>query len=113
MTYKRIGVWTLTILVAAEFCLAGTAKFGAASRWVAMFARWGYPDWSRPLIGAAEVVCGLALVAPRTRKWACAALACIMVGATVTLLVHGENSHAVAPVVLFGLLGLLARVPPL
>jgi putative oxidoreductase len=107
MTLKRLSVWVLAALLSLEFCLAGLAKFGASSDWPRMFLQWGFPAWCRPVVGAAEVVCGLALLVPRARKWACLALLCIMVGATATRLVHGEPRGMILPVVLSALVGLL------
>ena len=112
MTYKRIGAWTLTILLALEFVLVGSAKFTPASRWPGMFARWGYPAWVRPMVGVAELAGGLALLAPRMRKWASAALACIMIGAAVTLLFRDAPGRAATPIILLALIGLLAWISP-
>jgi putative oxidoreductase len=110
MNLKRLGVWVLAGLLGIEFCVAGLSKFGASSDWPRMFFQWGFPAWFRPVIGAAEVFCGLALFVPRVRPWACSALLCIMAGATATHLVHGEPRRMILPVVLCAFVGLLGWV---
>ncbi len=107
MTLKRLGVWVLTALVGIEFCVAGLAKFVPSSAWPRMFLQWGFPPWVRPVIGVTEVVCGVALFVPRARRPACAVLLCVMAGAAVTHLVHGEPRRVILPVVLSVMLGLL------
>jgi uncharacterized membrane protein YphA (DoxX/SURF4 family) len=97
-----IALWIVTGLLGALFVLSGTMKFikpGVAEQ----FAKWGYSDAFRILIGAGEIVCGLALLLPRTAFYAAGALGVIMAGAVYTHVAHGEVSHAVVPLVLLGL----------
>ena len=107
MKVKRLGVWALTAVLGIEFCVAGLAKFVPSSAWPRMFLQWGFPPWVRPVIGVTEVVCGVALFVPRARRPACAVLLCIMAGAAVTHLVHGELGRLLLPVALAVMLGLL------
>lgn len=112
MNLKRLGVWVLAALLGIEFCLAGFSKFMASSEWPRMFLQWGFPPWFRPVVGIAEILCGVALLVARARRWACAALLCIMVGAAATHLLHEDPRRAILPVVLFALVGLLGWATP-
>jgi putative oxidoreductase len=110
MKLKRIATWALAVVLALEFCLAGAAKFPASSGWIRMFAAWGYPSWARQAIGAIEVLCGIALLVPRARRPACAALLAVMAGAAVTHLTHGEPRRIVFNILLAALLVALVRI---
>ena len=110
MSLKRVAVWIVVLLLAVEFTLAGASKFLPSSGWSRMFADWGFPSWFRLAIGATEVTCGLALVVPRARLWACGVLLAVMAGAAATHLLHGEPRRVMLNVVVSALLGLLIRV---
>src|SRR5262245_44820900 len=110
MIAKRIVVWILIVLLAAEFTLAGASKLSASSGWARMFVAWGFPAWFRVAVGATEIVCALALFIPRSRRWACGVLLVVMAGAAVTHLTHGEPRRVVLNVGLSVLIGLLMRL---
>ena len=110
MKLKRAAVWMLTILLAAEFVVAGLSKFAPASGWPRMFVAWGYPSWFRLIVGATEVTCGLALFAQRARLWAGGVLLAVMAGAAATHLLHGEPRRVILNVALSAMLGLLMLV---
>jgi putative oxidoreductase len=97
MRYLKIAgtvmLWVLQILVSVGFVLTGVAKFRPGF-WVAGFARWGYPDSFRMLIGVLEIAGGLLLAFPATASYAAAFIGCIMVGAVGTLFMHNEPSAA-------------------
>ena len=97
-TAGTVLLWVLQILVSLAFIGTGIGKFRGAF-WIAGFARWGYPDSFRLLIGALEVAGGLLLAFPRTASYAAALIGCIMVGAAGTLVLHHER--AFAPIVWF------------
>jgi putative oxidoreductase len=109
---RKIGVgllWALQIFAAFGFVAAGQGKFHNAF-WITSFARWGYADWFRDLIGVLEVLGGLALLVPRTAFYGATVIATIMVGAAATLLLNGEGSRAFAPVFWLGVVTLVACV---
>jgi uncharacterized membrane protein YphA (DoxX/SURF4 family) len=85
----RIGLWILQVALMLMFLIAGGGKFGQ-SAWPRMFARWGYPDHFYLVIGAIEVIAGLALLVPRTATPAALMLLVIMIGAGITHLTHNE-----------------------
>src|SRR5262252_9218464 len=110
MTLKRVALWIIVFLLAAEFTIAGASKLAPASGWSRMFAQWGYPSWFRFVVGTSEVACGLALFISRTRAWAACVLLAIMAGATATHLLHGEPRRVILTAALSALLGLLMLV---
>src|SRR2546425_998126 len=110
MNFKRVAVWVLALVLAVEFTLAGASKLTPSSAWSRMFLEWGYPSWFRFLVGATEVVSGLALLVPRARLWACGVLLAVMAGAAATHLVHEQPRRVILNVALSALLGLLIRV---
>jgi len=61
--------------------------------WVRDFARWGYPDWFRIVIGVAEVVSAVSLLVPRAAWFGAGLFAMVMLGAIVTHATHGESSR--------------------
>jgi putative oxidoreductase len=97
-TVGTVMLWVLQTLVSLGFIGTGIGKFHGAF-WIAAFARWGYPDSFRLLIGVLEVAGGLLLAFPRTASYAAALIGCIMVGAAGTLVLHKER--AFAPIVWF------------
>jgi len=80
-------VWFVTIIEALAMGLAGVAKF-RGSRWQELFVIWGYPEWFSYVIGVAEIVGALGLLAPRVAPWAAGFLGVIMTAATATVLAH-------------------------
>jgi hypothetical protein len=93
---RRAGIvvlWAMQILGAAAFIAIGMAKFSSPF-WVKAFARWGYSDGFRILIGVLEVAGGAALVWPRTTFYAAVLIDAILIGAAATLGLHGERMSA-------------------
>lgn len=80
--YKNIGVWVLTVPLAALFLLAGAGKFGAEA--TANFHKFGYGDAFRVFIGIAELAGAVGLLVPRLAAWAAWGLVLIMAGAVYT-----------------------------
>src|SRR5437660_1595078 len=104
---KAAALWALTGLLACLFALSGSMKFVSAEA-AKQFEQFGYPDWFRALIGGVEVGGALALLLPRTAFYAAGALAVVMAGAVFTHLRAGEVPQAAVPLVLLGLLALVA-----
>lgn len=90
---KTIGLWLLTILLALLFGQTGVGKF-AVPAWADMFARWGYSDMFRYLIGVLEILGAIGLLIPRTASYAATGLIGIMIGGIVTHVLHGEIQWA-------------------
>jgi putative oxidoreductase len=92
-----IGVlWILQILLAALFVLIGIGKFGDPT-WARRFAAWGYPHGFHLVIGVLEACGGLLLVWPRLTSYGAALLGVIMIGASLTHVLHGQTARAGVP----------------
>jgi uncharacterized membrane protein YphA (DoxX/SURF4 family) len=110
---SSVAVWATTIILAAVFLLAGVTKFTNGEA-VKAFENWGYPDWFRILIGVLEIAGALLLLYPKTASLGAITLACIMVGATITILRaatplgYGTLLSAAFPVLFFVSLSSLA-----
>jgi len=101
----RAAVWALAIVLALVFVLVGGSKLQGPSavRWSERFANWGYPAGAGAVVGAVEILAGLGLLIPASRRAAAAVLAVLMAGAFLTHLVHGEFLRVVPTLVLGGL----------
>jgi uncharacterized membrane protein YphA (DoxX/SURF4 family) len=100
---KAVALWIAIGLLGALFVLSGVMKF-VKPEIAEQFAKWGYSNAFRALIGASEIVSGLALLIPRLAIYATGALGVIMAGAVYTHVTRGEAPHAALPLVLLGLL---------
>jgi putative oxidoreductase len=103
----RIGLWILQIALMLMFLAAGGGKFGQ-SAWPRMFAHWGYPNHFYLVVGAIEVIAGLALLVPRTATPAALTLLVIMIGAGITHLTHNEAHRLPQILVMSTMLALVA-----
>lgn len=85
-------------LLGIVFILAGVGKFANPVSQEALFEP--YPGFFMPLVGAAELVGGLALLTNRLVRWAALGLAVIMAGAVVTQIIIGGGPRVVVPIIL-------------
>lgn len=109
--WRTVATWTLTALLGLLFIASGAGKLVGPSQIVESFARWGYSDAFRLVIGMAEVMGGLLLFHKRFTAAVSVDLAVIMAGAVFThLKTPGEMQAALFPLVLFVLLGVLAWI---
>ncbi len=98
----------LGVLLGIFFIAAGGAKVMGSPSQVEHFAQWGYPFWFLSLTGFIEVGGGLCLFIPKTQWYGIVVLSITMVGAALTHLRAGEMGAVPVPLVLLGLLLLLA-----
>jgi hypothetical protein len=88
-------------LIGAGLGAAGTAKLAGVSFTKENFERWGYPAWSRIVVGAIEV--GVAAAAfsglrdPQARPVAALGTLCAMTGAIATHARAGDSAPNYAP----------------
>ena len=109
MKYLKIGgTWLLTLLLAVVMAGPGSQKF-TSNTWQRMFRQWGYPDGFYLVIGAVEVIGGIALLIPRTASYSAIMLAIVMIGAAATQILKGGR-NGVGEMVFAGLLTLLAII---
>ncbi|HNP62029.1 MAG TPA: DoxX family protein, partial [Nitrospirales bacterium] len=105
---KRVLNIVLCVLLGIFFIAAGGAKLMGSESQVEHFAQWGYPIWFLYLTGVIEVGGGLCLFIPKTQWYGMVVLSITMVGAALTHLKAGEMGAVPVPLVLLGLLLLLA-----
>jgi putative oxidoreductase len=90
---KEVAIWIVTLLVALVCLRSGPMKMPGMSGvefWIRDFARWGYPDWFRVVVGIMELVAFLLLLIPRSAGYGALIFATVMLGAIVTHATHGE-----------------------
>ncbi len=102
---KTIGLWALTLLLVLMFFMVGLDKF-TSHGWMERFANWGYPDNFLYVIGVLEMLGAVGLLIPRLAGYAAGGLIVIMIGATITHLIHGEANYTFT-LILIVLLGIL------
>ncbi len=95
---KKIIPLVLLTLLGVYFALTGVLKFTGPA-WVDMFRGWGYPDGFVYLIGASEALLGIGVIISRFRAISAAGLAVIMMGASVTHMIHDSFSTSVLTIV--------------
>ncbi len=105
---KRVIQIVLGVLLGIFFIVAGGTKLMGSQFQVEHFAQWGYPLWFVYLTGLIEVGGGLCLFLPKTQWSGIVVLSITMVGAALTHLRAGEMGAVPVPLVLLGLLLLLA-----
>ena len=92
--FRLVAVWGLQFALAAFFAIQGAVKLGGSKAWITRFSVWGYPDHFYLLVGLAEVLGAILLLIPRLAKFGALLLVAVMVGATVTHLIHHERQVA-------------------
>jgi putative oxidoreductase len=109
-TRKRllsIALWTLQVMLALTFAMAGFAKVGGDAAMVEMFATIAIGQWFRYLVGALEIAGALGVLVPRLSGLAALGLLCLMAGATLTN-VFVLHTSPLPPIVLMVVSALLA-----
>lgn len=103
-----IVTWSISIVLALFFAAQGLAKLWGPSavHWANRFLKWGYPAGFHSVVGIIEVISGLALLLPWSRKGAAVSLTVVMAGAIGTHLIHGELLRVIPPLIL-GILAFL------
>jgi putative oxidoreductase len=103
----NIALWSLQVLLAAAFLMAGASKLAGVEMMVKEFDAIGLGQWFRYLTGGLEVVAAILLLIPRTGGYGALLLVPIMLGAAAAHVVVFKNSPAV-PLVLLGLAAVVA-----
>jgi uncharacterized membrane protein len=103
---KNTLSWVLAGLIALALGFSGLSKLAGVQEAVVDFETWGYPSWSRYLVGVAEVAIAIALLMPENRVRGVFGVFAFTIGAVGTHLVAGQNT-AIAPAIILGLLALI------
>jgi putative oxidoreductase len=100
----EIAATVLQGLLALAFLGAGGGKVSGSQRMRDAFKKWRYPDWFRPVVGAAEVIGAIGLIvgiwAPVVAALAGLWLAVIMLGANYTHIIRIREGFYVPPAIL-------------
>lgn len=89
----------LAFLLAAFFLIGAIGNIFVPPQIAADYARWGYPSWFHYVTGLLELSTAILLAIKSLRFWGAVLGAVVMLGAAGTVLLHGEFSHAIAPLV--------------
>lgn len=108
MTRRTIALHVLAALLGLAFLASGAPKVVGMD--LQDFSRFGYPGWFLYVVGVMEVVGGLLVFVPATRRYGAAVIACVMVGAIVTHLKMGETGEVIPPAVLLAMAAVLVWV---
>ena len=93
---KEVVIWIVTLLLALVCVRSGLMKMPGVPGvefWIRDFARWGYPEWFRVVVGIVELVSFLLLLVPRFAGFGAVIFAVVMLGAIFTHATHGEFSR--------------------
>jgi len=110
MKIKGIVAWIIAVLLALAFLGAGAAKLTSQPMMVAQFALFGLPSWFLYVTGAIEFVSAILLLIPRTTVVGAGLITCVMIGALIAHLTHGQAAMIGAPLGLLILAAILFRL---
>jgi len=88
-------------LLAAFFLVGAIGNAFPSAAIEADYQRWGYPYWFHYVTAALELGVAILLVLPGTRLIAGLLGCLVMAAAAGTVLMHGEYTHAIAPLAVF------------
>lgn len=100
---RRIN-WTVVLrwVLAAFFVFGGLGNTFASETIVADYQRWGYPDWFHYLTALFELSAAALLIVRPRHLYGAFLGGAVMLAAAGTVIAHGEYSHAIPPLVVFG-----------
>ena len=104
---RLIILWTLSVVTALAFIVAGGSKLAGAPAMVEIFDKVGVGPWFRYFTGLVELTAGIGLLISRYAFYGAVALAAVMIGAIIAQLTALEHSLG-APVVLLIVAGVIA-----
>jgi uncharacterized membrane protein YphA (DoxX/SURF4 family) len=104
---RKVAYWSTTGLLAALSLFAAFSYLSGNEQAVEGFARVGYPQQLRILLGIAKPLGAIALLIPgwpRLKEWAYAGFTFAWIAASIAHYLANEKSEAVVPLVLLVLL---------
>jgi hypothetical protein len=104
---RKVAYWSTTGLLAALSLFAAFSYLSGNAQAVEGFARVGYPQQLRILLGIAKPLGAIALLIPgwpRLKEWAYAGFTFAWIAASIAHYLANEKSEAVVPLVLLVLL---------
>ncbi len=106
---RKVIYWGSTGLIAVMALLSAAIYLSGSQQAVEGFARVGYPQQLRVLLGIAKPLGAIALLIPgwpRLKEWAYAGFTFAWIAAIVAHYLAGERATAIEPVVLLVLLAI-------
>ncbi len=97
---QKIVTWVLSGLLAVAFFAAGLSKLTGQAMMLREFSLFGFPLWFMYFTGVIEIAGAVLVLVPRFAYIGAAALVCVMVGALLSHLTHGQAGMIGAPLVL-------------
>ena len=104
---RKVAYWATTGLLAALSLFAAFSYLSGNAQAVEGFARVGYPQQLRILLGIAKPLGAIALIIPgwpRLKEWAYAGFTLAWIAASIAHYLANEKSEAVTPLILLVLL---------
>jgi len=104
---RKIIYWVATALVALSGVMAAAAYLSGGPQVVEGFAKVGYPQQLRILLGIAKPLGAIVLLLPgwpRLKEWAYAGFTFAWIAAVVAHFLAGQHGAAIEPVVLLAFL---------
>lgn len=112
MSKTRIIIsWVLVVLLALAFLASAATKLTGLA--LPTFAHWGYPAWFAMLIGVLELTGAIALLIPKTTRFAVLGLTVIMFGAVYTHLANHEGIQVLRPIIFLAVLWVVWSLRPM
>ncbi len=100
LPWRSILNWVLIVF----FVFGGAGNIIAPPAVLTDYQRWGYPGWFHYLTGMFEVTAAMLLIFSGTRLAGVGLGCALMIAAAVTVALHGEYAHAIAPLIVFVLM---------
>jgi uncharacterized membrane protein YphA (DoxX/SURF4 family) len=97
---RNIVTWVLTAVLVLAFLGAGSAKLTSQAMMIGEFHTFDLPIWFMYVTGLLEVGGAILVLVPRVAGIGAALFVCIMAGALVAHLTHGQAAMIGAPIVL-------------
>ncbi|MFU8926723.1 DoxX family protein [Acinetobacter puyangensis] len=94
----------LAYALVAFFIVGSIGNFMGPQKILEEYARWGYPSWFHFVTGSLELISAILIAIVATRFVGSILASCIMLSAALTVIYHGEYTHAIAPLVVLILL---------
>ncbi|TQK75318.1 DoxX-like protein [Brevibacillus sp. AG162] len=101
--------WVMIAGLCLMFVSSGIYKLIGHPETTLAFQAFGFPFWFQVVIGLGELLGGLGLLMKKYVRYAAYALAVIMLGASITLLLHGDTTTVAIPLVLLLVFLLIAH----
>lgn len=105
--YQNLTAWGAQILMGVLYIIASSGKVVSDVAVVQMFEYWGYPYGFYMIIGILELLGGILLFYPLTAGYASVVLMAVMIGATLTHIVHDEGLIVLKPLAYMAVLILI------